>query len=176
MVVQLQGKRSSPPDVLCLQEVFRRSDAKDIVEALRSQYPYHASFQDLDAEPVPQPACTPEEAGTAALCLSENCADVPEESLQNCTYVECGVLFTFPQACQTCLATEFGAAEDAQLDSFSRCASIISASEYAVPYGLLLLSRYPLSNIITSDYLDPPFVFPAPRGYITAQVRLIVYE
>ena len=163
---------SRAPDVLCLQEVFRRSDAKDIVEALRFQYPYHASFQDLDAEPAPQPACTPQEVGAAALCLEISCSQFPRgNAFINCTLVECGhVLFLLPQACISCLSTELGAAEDAQVNTFTRCASAIPRNEYTDAYGLLLLSRYPLSNVATVDYLDSAFTLFVPRGYITARV------
>ena len=74
------------------------------------------------------------------------------------------------QNCVSCLTTELGAAEDAQENAFTRCASAIPRNEYTDAYGLLLLSRYPLSNVATVDYLDSAFTLVTPRGYITASV------
>ena len=170
VMLQLQGEKSGTPDVLCLQEVFRRSDAKDIVEALRSQYPYHASFENLTAEPLVQPACTPQEAGVFESCLQDNyCSQVVGTVFINCSLANCGkLLFESSQSCATCMYMELGAAEDA--DAFARCASTVPANEYTAPYGVLLLSRYPLSDVTSRDYMEPPFVFSLVRGYITAKV------
>ena len=53
--------------------------------------------------------------------------------------------------------------------AFLRCASEIPASEYAAPFGLLLLSRYRLTDIETVDYhAAEPVILP--RGYISAKV------
>ena len=179
VILQLQNRKlSSTPDVLCLQEVFRRSDAKDIVEALRFQYPYHASFEDLTAEPSVQPACTPEEAGAFGLCLQTNCLQFSGLMLFNCTLAACGnLLLESSQSCAGCVSLEFGSAEDTDVGaSLTRCASTVPANEYTAPYGVLLLSRYPVSDVTSRDYVDPPFVFSLIRGYITAKVCEVLYN
>ncbi len=58
----------------------------------------------------------------------------------------------------------------AQAATLTRCTSEIPASEYAAPFGLLLLSRYPLMEIEAVDYhpVDPVVL---PRGYISAKVE-----
>lgn len=88
----------------------------------------------------------------------------------NCSVVECRtVLFNLSSPCFFCLGLEFGAAEDAQADAFTRCASVIPASEYAAPFGLILLSRYRLTEVETVDFLDGDRGSIL-RGYIRARV------
>ena len=149
------------------------------MEEVEKEYPYHASFGNLKAEPEEQRACTIIEANNAAACLMTNCLDVSTDpkALLNCSYVECGrVLFGFSQSCLTCLTVEFGSEEDNMTDTFARCATMIPANDYTAPYGLLLLSRYPLSHVTTSDFLEPPFKFSILRGYIKAKVHIVVRD
>ncbi len=160
------------PDILCLQEVFRRSDIRDIVDAVKnSNYPYHASFEDLEEQPSLLPACTGEGAQDYHRCLQQ-CSVKPGTALSNCSLVECGVFGRqLSRPCRSCLVLEANSQADLEVDTFTRCTSTIPASEYAVPYGVLLLSRYPLSQTVARDYLDTPHIHSAvPRGYIAAEV------
>ena len=174
--VQLQRRRSGAPDILCLQEVFRRSDAKEIVEAVRNDYPFYASFEDLEEGAGMQRACTPQEAGTAAACLLQFCANLTSAQtvselvqLFNCSLQNCLRFSQLSQSCQSCLIFETQDLPDG-VDLFTHCATNVPANDYTAPYGLLLLSRHNLSNITASGFLDPPFVTYLPRGYIAAEV------
>ena len=175
--VQLQRRRSGAPDILCLQEVFRRSDAKEIFEAVRNDYPFYASFEDLEEGAGIQRACTPQEAGTAGACLLQFCANLTSPQtvselvqLFNCTLQNCLRFSQLSQSCQSCLIFEAQDLPDG-VDVFTHCATNVPANDYTAPYGLLLLSRHNLSNITASDFLDPPFVTYLPRGYVAAEVR-----
>ena len=178
--VQLQRRRSGAPDILCLQEVFRRSDAKEIVEAVRNDYPFYASFEDLEEGAGIQRACTPQEAGTAGACLLQFCANLtspqtPDEQLQlfNCTLQNCLRFSQLSQSCQSCLIFEAQDLPDG-VDVFTHCATNVPANDYTAPYGLLLLSRHNLSNITALSFLDPPFLTYLPRGYIAAEVTCLL--
>ena len=59
---------------------------------------------------------------------------------------------------------------------FTHCATNVPANDYTAPYGLLLLSRYNLSNITVADFLNPPFLTYLPRGYIAADVCELVLD
>ncbi len=64
-----------------------------------------------------------------------------------------------PQACPSV----------SQVAAFTRCTFEIPASEYVNPFGLLLLSRYELTEVETVDY-HPVEQVVLPRGYISAKV------
>ena len=169
-------RRSGAPDILCLQEVFRRSDAKEIIEAVRSDYPFYTSFENLEESAGIQRACTPQEAGTASACLLRFCANLtsaqtPNEQLQllNCSTQNCLRFSQLSQSCQSCLVLEAQDLPDG-VDVFTHCATNVPANDYTAPYGLLLLSRHRLLNITASDFLNPPFVTYIPRGYLAAEV------
>ena len=159
---------SGAPDVLCLQEVFKKSVAKEIVEAVSSIYPYYASFEDLEEDVGSQPACTPQEVSTTTACQSQFCSNLTSPvQLFNCTLLNCFRFSLLSQSCQSCLIFEAGVVED----THTHCSTTVLASEYNAPYGVLLLSKHTLSNTKTADFLDPPFRSFVPRGYITAEVR-----
>ena len=170
---QLQRRTSGAPDILCLQEVFRRSEVKDIVDAVSNEYPYYASFEDPEEDSGTQPACTPQEASIAADCQSQFCLNLTNSvQLFNCTVQRCWRFSQLSQSCQSCLTFEAGTTKD----TYTHCSTNIFASDYAAPYGVLLLSRHHLSNVKTADFMDPPFRTIIPRGYITAEVLLSTIE
>ena len=167
---QLQRRTSGAPDILCLQEVFRRSEVKEIVDTVSNEYPYYASFEDPKEDAGTLPACTPQEASIAADCQSQFCSNLTNPmQLFNCTVLKCWRFSQLSQSCQSCLTFETGLPEDA----YTHCSTNILASDYRAPYGVLLLSRHHLSNVKTADFVDPPFRTIIPRGYITAEVLLI---
>ncbi len=142
--------------------MFRRSDAKDIVYAVRESYPYHASFYDLATEDnlFFLRACTLRDLQAFTDCLSR-CADEGDCGLHTCE-----MLVSFP--CLNCFGMELRVGE---LDSLMTCLSI-PLNDYIAPYGVLLLSRYPLSDVVAEDFLNRssnPTVLPR-KGYITATV------
>ena len=171
--IKLQAQKENlVPDVLCLQEVFRRSDAKDIVAAVKNIYPHYASFQDLETSPSSRPACMGERAQAFGRCLQQ-CSTDPGTIFNNCSVNECADLAEqLPYSCLSCLVLEIGSHEDTEVDAIARCMSTIPVNEYIDAYGVLLLSRYPLSDVTTKNFLDidPDSVLSAARGYITAVV------
>ena len=145
--------------------------AQEIVEEVRSDYPYYASFENLElTDAGTQRACTPLEAGTAATCVLQFCSNLTAIPLLNCSLQNClHIQFQISQSCQSCLVLESLATQEG-VNIFVHCTTIAPASDYTAPYGLLLLSRHRLLNITASDFVDPPFVTYLPRGYISAEV------
>ena len=143
--------------------------AKEIVDAVSSVYPYYASFENLEQDAGSQRACTAQEAGTVGACVSQFCSNlIPGDPfpLLNCSLQNCLRFSQISQSCHSCLVVGGLAAADI----FVHCSTVAPASDFTTPYGLLLLSRHRLLNVITSDFLDPPFVTNLPRGYISAEV------
>ncbi len=165
--LQLQDRLlTGAPDVLCLQELIRRQDALDIVEAVKSQYPYHASLDNLTGPVSPQPACSIDEARMLGVCFA-NCAADVNDSTTNCVFSKCNhrVLPNLSHVCYVCVLSELGTSAE---ETITQCASRIPASEYTNPFGVLLLSSYRLSDIKTLDYASDSTLR---RGYVSAQVN-----
>ncbi len=162
------------PEILCLQEVFRRSIAVDIVREVGNIYPYHASFENLRDDPSSRPACSVDEIQVYNACLIQ-CAPPPGNAVNNCSLVKChGVKAQLTQSCFSCLVLEscYNFEESSEADVLAVCSSKVPANDYTAAYGLLLLSKYPLSNVTAEDYVDSyqEFITPLQHGYITAKV------
>ena len=171
--IQLQSSSSGAPDILCLQEVFKRSTAKEIVDAVSSVYPYYASFENLQQDAGSQRAWTAQEAGTIGACVSQFCSNlIPGDSfpLLNCSLHNCLRFSQISQPCHSCLVLDGLAAAQDGVNIFVHCSAFAPASDFTTPYGLLLLSQHRLLNVKASDFLDPPFVTYIPHGYISAEV------
>lgn len=101
------------PDILCLQEIYRTSDALDILEAAQDYYPYYASFADLEAPADPAtPACNQEELVTFGSCVSAQCSNLTGLAVTNCFLTQCmDDYFGLSRSCRYCLGLEDGADE-----------------------------------------------------------------
>ncbi len=97
--------------MLCIQELFRTSDVLDVANAVKSQYPYQASFINLSDPPAPgAPACMVEEITALQVCLLQStCGTLAGDALVNCTLVECQeVVFGLSSPCRFCGGSEGG--------------------------------------------------------------------
>ena len=148
--------------------------AREIVEEVRSDYSYYASFENLElTDAGTQRACTAQEAGTVGACVTQFCSNLTSGEalpLLNCSLQNCLRFSQISQSCQSCLILDNLAATQDGVNIFVHCSTIAPASDFSAPYGLLLLSRHRLSSITASDFVDPPFVTYLPRGYISAEV------
>ncbi len=168
-MLQLQARvKNRVPDVLCMQELLRRVDARDVVEAVSEEYPYHASLDNLFEDPSPELSCTPGDAAILGGCIAACGASTGDSTaFVNCTFVECNHrVLQIPNVCFACTTAENGA--EGVDDPITHCATNVPASEYIKPHGVLILSRYPLQNIVTQDY-NPDSTLR--RGFVRASVR-----
>ena len=134
-----------------------------MVNAVKDEYPYYASFQDLDEYPSIDRACSPKDLGAYTTC-TENCVNEGGCDLHTCEAV-------VSQPCLTCIAMELVQ----EVDTLTYCLTI-PKNEYVDSFGVLLLSRFPLSDVITKPYVDVDYgstVVPR-KGYITAKVHCVI--
>ncbi len=162
------------PDILCLQEVFMKSLAADIAREVRDNYPYHASFQDLSNGPSSHPACSKDEIQEYRTCL-QRCPTPPGVAVTNCTIANCSdVTAWLTQSCYSCLLFEsrFTSGDVSPPDILEVCSSSVPEDDYSAPYGILMLSKYQLSDITPEKFFDSHHKSTAllPRGYIAAKV------
>lgn len=148
--------RSLEADVVCLQEVWADDDGQAIIDATRAVFPHFYRVLTADETGGGEAACLPEELDPLAACTRAHCGEVPPENLANCVLGNCGDEFgAISSTCQTCLVSQLGNTVD---DMVAACSGG-SGGTYAYDgrNGLLLLSRYPLTNqetLVFESYLN----------------------
>jgi hypothetical protein len=160
------------PDVLCLQEVLKRSDKEDIVRGVSQRYKY--SVPDFNANSVPSvyPACNAALARVYLQCFSAQCQHVqrPVEVLL-CGQRRCkSEISALSQACVSCVSYYANAPN--VTNPFVPCLSNVSVNEFQEASGLLLLSKYKLTNASIQYYVESSALKePVQRGYLSANVK-----
>lgn len=138
-------------DVICLQELWQPEIIDRITSSLEGEFPYsHQSVQAMGGSSVGAAGCTESEATLLTTCLAENCAGVEGNGLALCAIDRCAPAFTeVSTGCQQCIAANQAATDIGNLTTLCS-AGDGAAAVYADQTGLLLLSRYPLTEL---DYL-----------------------
>jgi endonuclease/exonuclease/phosphatase family metal-dependent hydrolase len=170
---------NNPADVICLQEVWREEDKDAIATAVRARFPHvarvaHDLSTPITAEidpmcPVPPTPTTPP-CGTPALrmaldeglrCLSSNCSTRPNDEQGQTTSTACAQQRCIGQVTALVTSTESDAlrcygclASALPTESFASIRTLCSSNPNAGlafngRNGLMILSRYPLSEVET---------------------------
>lgn len=140
-------------DILCLQEVWKEADQKEIIANLKEVFPYrfYKTTKQEALEPIPAP-CTEEDLTPVVNCYLENCDGVDPTNyaaLITCMIPCATVLGAIPAECRNCI---FGAIQGGTTDLMgimTECTSEPEAVEMAQGgnNGLLLLSNLPLKGV-----------------------------
>lgn len=135
-------------DVICLQELWLPENIERLTETLASEFPYtHQSVRALGGGGgLGGAACTEGEAALLSTCLADNCSGVDGNGLALCAIDRCAGAFTeVSTSCQQCIAANQAATDIANLTSLCAAADG-GAAVYTDQTGLLLLSKYPLTD------------------------------
>ena len=130
-----------------------------IYNAVSKAYPYAVSAIDLmQTNTSSEPACSPELVEEIDQCIVDFCSSNPTISPSVCGFNGCGSLLV-PQSveCKRCIS----------LNGLNSMCATEPAANYETTYGILLLSKRPLSNTFVEGYF-PESEF---RGFIRASVR-----
>jgi endonuclease/exonuclease/phosphatase family metal-dependent hydrolase len=79
-------------DVLCLQEVWQKSDQDLLIQKLSTKFPYHFSFQTEPVKTPTAPSCRIKNllgSGKFINCLTSNCLLKPTNGLTHCILEQC---------------------------------------------------------------------------------------
>jgi endonuclease/exonuclease/phosphatase family metal-dependent hydrolase len=155
-------------DVVCLQELWRPEDIERLSSNLGGEFPYaHWSVQaEGDAEAA-GPSCSDAEADVLQTCVEDNCGEVDPAVLPLCAITSCQVTFSeVSTECQQCLASNQSATDIADLTALCAADDAVALS-YRDQTGLLLLSRFPLSD---TDYLTLDSSL-GDRGVLSARLQ-----
>ena len=162
-------------DVVCIQEAWTYQNSNSewaedqitaIVDASKDKFPH--SFYEV-TPPVGDPVgCTEVEVAEISACVVENGCDIVEtDKLVSCVLTNCGAEYgALPKQCSACITGQIG---NTFPEITETCLGEGSSSEaYNGHNGLLVLSKYPLSNTKLTQF---PAVQTA-RAVIEADVTI----
>lgn len=145
-------------DVVCLQEVWSLADQLKMLKALKGQYPYSALTSSLQRSVGHSPPCSLFDLlgkGKFVSCLATNCLSYSGDNFTQCILRQCGPslqrLKQEKRECATSLMTQVG------LNPLSALWNVLSPFKKIGTYafdgqtGIMLFSRFPLSQIQTLD-------------------------
>ena len=176
------GSIAEMADVVCLQEVQEVSHLTNMTDAAGDGgFPYSVSFLDNEdsatiALMTSQKACNIAKFLFLAGCLQRRCRTALEggniREVLACTLTLCFPDFqaaNLSQACVNCINNQ-GYAGIASSAGFGQgtCFTMFSQYDFRSTYGLLLVSKYPLTNTATERFQAAASFFS--RGYIRANV------
>ena len=169
----------SSADVFCLQEVWHAEQQREIYDGVKSVYPHIASTINSPCSPknvYEVLLCAMEECMNEieASCVKDNCqdtSDIPcianvclfEEEVQLCFKSNCHDTFTsLPLRCISCLFV------------YGRGLFCLSSdAPYQQTLGLMLLSKFELTDVRLQSYAPKGDDHGAAGGFIQANVRFL---
>ena len=155
----------SNADVFCLQEVWLPEQQQQIYHAVKRNYPYIASAIDLeqDIRFNKTPACDFDNLLKFYSCTETNCKNVTEAEIFTCSGIHCyHFLNLLSSECNVCL---FVAARG--LECLSDPTSL-----YQQTLGMMLLSKFELTDVHIQSYTPEADDHASIQGYIEANVSL----
>lgn len=140
-------------DILCLQEVWKEADQKEIIANLKEVFPYrfYKTTKQEALEPTPA-ACTEEDITPMAMCYFQNCSSVDPSDVLGiglCLIQSCGTeIMGIPAECRDCLIGAISSGSTNLAGIMTECTTEQAATEMAQGgnNGLLLLSNLPLKG------------------------------
>ncbi len=160
-------------DVVCLQEVWLNQDAENvwkqdnidaIVTATATNLPHSYYFISEDETKV---GCEAADIVDVDACVQTNCPGVTADGLQDCVLGSCQTeFFALPSDCSQCLVGQLGNEYE---DIKTACVGGAQSAFFSNAHnGLLLLSKYPLSNTEHTPF----FATQVARSVLKADVAL----
>ncbi|KAL3866391.1 hypothetical protein ACJMK2_043693 [Sinanodonta woodiana] len=171
----IKGVKASGADVVCLQEVFDKSDINRLKRELWNKYKYSFSFIHRSVTNLKKrktPPCKGPEFPALLTCISSKCSEMEPRINQDpiavytCIQQQCASQFSkLSQECLACFLLRNDFNEALQLCHLNRLTMV------NVP-GLLLFSKNKILNAIAVEY-HPNVTEITKRGYIQANIKKI---
>lgn len=172
----LETLAKSQADVICLQEVWKKSDREAIKKALSKSHPYFTDIDENQISTKHSPTCKYGQLfgeGKFGKCLVSDCLEKKGDAFTECVIDVCGpkleILKKENQLCATALMSLVG--KNVAVGILSLLNPLWGANLYAYDgsAGLVLLSKYPLENIGKVELQDIATI--NHRSAITAEIN-----
>ena len=150
-----------PPDILCLQEAWNPEDREQLVAAVADTYPHSLMLPVTQHYADAAPACRRKELfgeDRFASCMSSSCDGLDGDALTACVVSKCGPILrdlssSNPQ-CANAVMAQVGKPALKAIWTVMRPMRKANMFAYDGSDGLILLSRYPLSDTGELDFTD----------------------
>lgn len=156
----------SDADVFCLQDVWLPEHQQQIYKAVKGIYSYIASAIDLERDITfnKTPACDSAIFQELLSCTEANCKTVFEAEILPCYLIQCyDILSLLSTECTVCFLIA-GRGRECLNDPISL---------YQRTLGLMLLSKFELSDVNIQPYTPEAINQSAVYGYIEANVSFL---
>lgn len=148
-------------DILCLQEVWKKSDQKDIEKALKGQFPYLFKTKIKNFREGPRPTCRKKEIfgeGNFVSCMQNQCGGKEGDEFTDCIIDKCGgALEKLKEENRTCAQALMAQVGKNPILSIVRLLNPLWRTglfAYKGSNGLMLFSKYPLEDQRYVDFKD----------------------
>lgn len=145
-------------DVLCLQEVWKKSDQRKLTKVLKKRYPHHFVTKIKNYRTGPRPTCKKDEIfgeGKFVSCMQNQCGDASGDDFTTCIINKCGnalqALKKTNRNCASALMAQVG--KNPLLSMAQLLNPLWRAGQFAYKgsNGLMLFSKHPLEK---KRYID----------------------
>ena len=148
-------------DILCLQEVWKKSDQKDIHKALKGKFPYSFKTKIKNFREGSRPTCRRKEIfgeGKFVSCMQNQCGGKEGDEFTDCIIDKCGgALEDLKQENRTCaqaLMAQVGKNPILSIVQLLNPLWRAGLFAYKGSNGLMLYSKYPLEDKRYVDFKD----------------------
>ncbi len=168
---------TSESDIVCLQEVWKKSDRKKISKALKKIYPFSYTKKRSQQRASHAPVCKIKELfgkDKFLTCMLDNCMDGDADHQTTCSRITCGpslvALRDSNQECATTLMAQVGKSTIMSMYTIFEPFVRPGMFAYRGDNGLMLFSKYPMSNKKFFDWKKQSTL--NYRGALTANVEI----
>lgn len=148
-------------DVLCLQEVWKKSDQKDVIKALENRYPHVFKTKIKNFREGSRPTCRRKEIfgeGKFVSCMQNQCGGKEGDEFTDCIIDKCGnALEELKETNRTCAQALMAQVGKNPILSIARLLNPFWRTglfAYKGSNGLMLFSKYPLEDRRYVDFKD----------------------
>ncbi len=148
-------------DVLCLQEVWKKSDRRTIEKSLKDIYPYHYKTPVKNYRVGGRPTCKISDIfgeGKFVSCMQSKCGEAEGDDFTDCLIDKCGEplsnLKETNRVCASALMAQVGKSPIASILSIINPFVRAGQFTYKGSNGLMLFSKYPIKEREYIDFKD----------------------
>jgi endonuclease/exonuclease/phosphatase family metal-dependent hydrolase len=154
----VKNLKSHDTDVLCLQEVWKKSDQKKLKRSLKGIYPHLYKTKIKNYRTGRRPTCKIKDIfgeGKFISCMQNSCGDLDGDEFTDCLINKCGEpledLKTTNRLCASALMAQVGKSPIASIVTLLNPLRRAGQFSYKGSNGLMLFSKYPIKE---KRYID----------------------
>ena len=154
----IKNIKAHSTDVLCLQEVWKKSDQKKIEKALKALYSYSYKTKIKNYRTGSRPTCKISDIfgeGKFVSCMQDKCGEFEGDEFTDCLIDKCGSplenLKVSNRLCASALMAQVGKSPIASILTLLNPLRRAGQFSYKGSNGLMLFSKYPMKE---KSYVD----------------------